>query len=141
MTVKIFHNEACGTSRNVLALIRHLGIEPTIIDYLTAPPTIEQLRTMIADAGLSVRDALRSKEPIASTLGLDDASIGDEDLLRAMVDNPILINRPFVITEKGTCLARPSERALQILPDQATGPFFKEDGEMILGLDGTRPTE
>jgi arsenate reductase len=140
MTVQIFHNEACGTSRKVLALIRHFGIEPVIVDYLTTPPTIDQLRAMIADAGLSVREALRSKEPIASALGLHDASISDDDLLRAMTDNPILINRPFLITEKGTCLARPSEKALEILPDHAPGPFSKDDGEWMLGSNGKRPT-
>jgi arsenate reductase len=138
MTVKLFHNEACGTSRNVLALIRHFGIEPVIIDYLKTPPTIDQLRSMITDAGLSVREALRSKEPIARTLSLDEPSLSDEHLLQTMMANPILINRPFLITEKGTCLARPSEKALDLLPDRAVGPFSKEDGEMILGLDGKR---
>lgn len=116
MDVTIYHNPACGTSRNTLALIRHAGIEPTVIDYLKAPPTRNQLVKMIGDAGLTVRQAIREKGTPYAELGLDDPDLSDEQLLDAMLTHPILINRPFVITPMGTRLARPSERLLDILP-------------------------
>jgi arsenate reductase len=138
MDVTIYHNPQCGTSRNTLALIRNAGIEPTVIEYLKTPPARENLAKMIADAGLSVRGAIREKGTPYAELGLDDPSLSDDQLLDAMLATPILINRPFVITPLGTRLARPSELALDILPDTYKGSFFKEDGEQVLGEDGKR---
>src|SRR5690348_12499190 len=115
MDVKIFHNSRCGTSRTTLGLIRDAGHAPEVIDYLATPPEREQLREMIARAGLSVREAVRSKEALYGELGLDAPGIGDEALLDAMVANPVLINRPFVITPKGVRLCRPPERLNEIL--------------------------
>ena len=115
MDIKIFHNSRCGTSRTTLGLIRDAGHEPEVVDYLANPPEREQLREMIARAGLSVRDAVRSKEALFGELGLDAADVGDEALLDAMVANPILINRPFVVTPKGVRLCRPSELVNEIL--------------------------
>ncbi len=138
MDVTIYHNPQCGTSRNTLALIRNAGIEPTVIEYLKTPPARDDLAKMIADAGLSVRDAIREKGTPYAELGLDDASLSDDQLLDAMLATPILINRPFVVTPLGTRLARPSELALDILPDTHKGSFFKEDGEQVLGEDGKR---
>ena len=139
MRVTIYHNPECGTSRNTLALIRHAGIEPDVIEYLTTPPSRDELRRMIANAGLSVRDAIREKGTPFAELGLDDPSLTDEQLLDAMLAHPILINRPFVITPMGTRLARPSEAVLDILPADAfkTG-FTKEDGERVLDDEGRR---
>jgi arsenate reductase len=113
MDIKIFHNSRCGTSRTTLNAVREAGHEPEVVDYLANPPEREQLKKMIADAGLSVREAVRSKEALYGELGLDGA--GDEALLDAMVANPILINRPFVITPKGVRLCRPSELVNEIL--------------------------
>lgn len=138
MDVTIYHNPACGTSRNTLALIRAAGIEPVVIEYLQAPPTREQLAAMIADAGLSVREAIREKVPSYTELSLDNPDLTDDELLDAMIETPILINRPFVVTPLGTRLARPSEAVLEILPDTFTGPFFKEDGEQVLDQEGKR---
>ena len=138
MNATIYHNPACGTSRNTLALIRAAGIEPVVIDYLRHPPTREQLATMIADAGLTVREAVREKGTPYAELGLDNPNLTDEQLLDAMIVTPILINRPFVVTPLGTRLARPSEAVLDILPDTFRGPFFKEDGEQILDQEGKR---
>ena len=138
MDVTIYHNPQCGTSRNTLALIRNAGIEPTVIEYLKTPPARDDLVKMIADAGLSVREAIREKGTPYAELGLDDASLSDDQLLDAMLATPILINRPFVVTPLGTRLARPSELALDILPDTHKGSFFKEDGEQVLGEDGKR---
>lgn len=139
MDVTIYHNPACGTSRNTLALIRHAGFEPTVIEYLKDPPSREQLATMIRDAGLTVRQAIREKGTPYEALGLGDPSLGDEQLLDAMLTEPILINRPFVITPMGTRLCRPSEAVLDILPaDAFTAPFVKEDGEAVLGEGGKR---
>jgi arsenate reductase len=118
--VTIYHNPACGTSRNALALIRSAGIAPTIIEYLQEPPSREQLRAMIAAAGLSVRAALREKGTPFQELGLANPALTDEQLLDAMMAHPILINRPFVVTPLGTRLARPSEVVLEILPKPAT---------------------
>jgi arsenate reductase (glutaredoxin) len=138
MDATIYHNPECGTSRNTLALIRHAGIEPTVIEYLKAPPSRDALSKMIADAGLSVREAIREKGTPYADLGLDDASVTDDQLLEAMLAHPILINRPFVITPLGTRLSRPSETVLDILPDTFTGPFVKEDGEAVLDEHGKR---
>ncbi|MGH8036803.1 MAG: arsenate reductase (glutaredoxin) [Stenotrophomonas sp.] len=130
MNATIYHNPRCGTSRNTLALIRHSGIEPEVIEYLIHPPTRERLAQLIADAGLHVRDAIRQKEAPYLALGLDDAALSDDALLDAMLAQPILIQRPLVQTERGTRLCRPSEVVLQILPPLAT-PFTKEDGEVV----------
>ncbi|MCJ9752710.1 arsenate reductase (glutaredoxin) [Neorhizobium sp. BETTINA12A] len=136
--VTIYHNPDCGTSRNTLAMIRNAGIEPTVIEYLKTPPTRDQLVQMIADAGLTVREAIREKGTPYAELGLDDPVLSDDQLLDAMLKDPILINRPFVITPLGTRLARPSEAALDILPDTHQGPFAKEDGEQVLDAEGKR---
>lgn len=138
MDITIYHNPRCGTSRNTLALIRNAGVEPTVIDYLAAPPTRDALRSMIAQAGLTVREAMRAKEAVFSELGLDDPALGDDALLDAMLANPILINRPFVVTPAGVRLCRPSELVLDILPLAQNGPFNKEDGEAVIGADGKR---
>jgi arsenate reductase (glutaredoxin) len=114
--VTIYHNPACGTSRNTLGLLRAAGIEPTVIEYLLQPPTREQLRQLIADAGLTVRAALREKGTPFQELGLGNPALTDDQLLDAMLAHPILINRPFVVTPVGTRLCRPSERVLEILP-------------------------
>ncbi|MGM4910608.1 arsenate reductase (glutaredoxin) [Rhizobium sp. 768_B6_N1_8] len=136
--VTIYHNPECGTSRNTLAMIRNAGIEPSVIEYLQNPPSRDELVKMIADAGLSVRGAIREKGTPYAELGLDNPDLTDEQLLDAMLKDPILINRPFVITPLGTRLARPSEVVLDILPDTHKGPFTKEDGEQVLDADGKR---
>ncbi|MCV3739351.1 arsenate reductase (glutaredoxin) [Rhizobium sp. TRM96647] len=139
MDVTIYHNPACGTSRNTLDLIRLAGIEPDVIEYLKTPPTREQLAMMISDAGLTVRQAIREKGTPYAELGLDNPELTDDQLLDAMLKDPILINRPFVITSMGTRLSRPSEVVLDILPaDAFSGPFTKEDGERILDDEGKR---
>ena len=139
MDATIYHNHACGTSRNTLALIRHAGIEPTVIGYLQEPPTRDRLIELIAAAGLGVRDALRKKGTPYEALGLDDPTMTDEQLIDAMLADPILINRPFVVTSLGTRLCRPSEVVLEILPT-VTRPFTKEDGEVVIDQDGQRRT-
>ncbi|MCE6076498.1 arsenate reductase (glutaredoxin) [Agrobacterium vitis] len=138
MNATIYHNPECGTSRNTLAMIRNAGIEPQVIEYLTNPPTHAELARMIADAGLSVREAIREKGTPYTQLGLDNPDLTDEQLLEAMLEHPILINRPFVITPLGTRLARPSERVLEILPETHQGAFTKEDGEKVLDSEGKR---
>ena len=138
MTITIYHNPACGTSRNTLALIRNTGVEPIIIDYLSTPPTPEVLRAIIAKAGISVREAIREKGTPFAELGLDDISLSDEVLLAAMVANPILINRPLVVTEVGARLCRPSELILDILPLAQKAAFNKEDGEAVIDADGNK---
>ncbi len=138
MDVTIYHNPDCGTSRNTLAMIRNSGIEPTIIDYLQDPPDREKLAKMIADAGLTVRQAIREKGTPYVDLGLDNPALTDDQLLDAMLKDPILINRPFVITPLGTRLSRPSEAVLDILPDTHKGAFIKEDGEKVLDAEGKR---
>jgi arsenate reductase len=138
MDVTIYHNPACGTSRNTLALIRNAGIEPTVVEYLHAPPSREDLVRMIREAGLTVRQAIREKGTPYAELGLDDPVLTDDQLLDAMLAAPILINRPFVVTPLGTRLARPSEQVLDILPDTQAGPFAKEDGEVVIDAEGRR---
>ena len=139
MNVTIYHNPACGTSRNTLDLIRHAGIEPTVIEYLKTPPSKEDLAKMIADSGLSVRQAIREKGTPYEELGLADPALTDDQLLDAMIATPILINRPLVVTEMGTRLCRPSEVVLDILPaDVFTSAFVKEDGEAVLDAEGKR---
>ncbi|MGV2141445.1 MULTISPECIES: arsenate reductase (glutaredoxin) [Rhizobium/Agrobacterium group] len=139
MDVTIYHNPDCGTSRNTLALIEHAGIQPTVIEYLKTPPSREQLVKMIADAGLTVREAIREKGTPYTVLGLGYPELTDDQLIDAMLETPILINRPFVITPMGTRLSRPSEVVLDILPaDAFKGPFTKEDGEQLLDDEGKR---
>lgn len=138
MTITIYHNPDCGTSRNTLAMIRQSGVEPQIIEYLKTPPSRETLVALIADSGLSVRNAMRSKEPIYTESGLADPAVTDDALIEAMLAHPVLINRPFVVTEKGTRQCRPSELVLDILPNPDIGPFTKEDGEVVIDASGKR---
>ncbi|KRB79510.1 arsenate reductase (glutaredoxin) [Noviherbaspirillum sp. Root189] len=138
MEIKIYHNPSCGTSRNTLALIRNAGIEPQVIEYLKAPPSREELNEMIAKSGLTVREAIREKGTPYAELGLDNPNLTDDELLDAMVANPILINRPFVVTPVGVRLCRPSEIVLDILPLPQNGPFSKEDGEVVIDAEGKR---
>jgi len=137
MDVIIYHNPACGTSRNVLALIRNAGVEPHVIEYLKCPPTRALLTQLIARAGLTPRELLREKGTPYKELGLDDARLSDDALLDAMIAHPILINRPLVVTPKGVRLCRPSERVLELLPPQR-GELFKEDGERVIDEKGRR---
>jgi arsenate reductase (glutaredoxin) len=127
----IYHNPACGTSRNTLALIRHAGIEPEVVLYLETPPTRARVADLIRRAGLSVRQALREKDTPYADWGLDDAALDDDALLDAIGRAPILLNRPFVETAMGVRLCRPSERVLEILPP-IDRPFVKEDGETVM---------
>ncbi|WP_280171396.1 arsenate reductase (glutaredoxin) [Agrobacterium pusense] len=138
MNVTIYHNPECGTSRNTLGMIQNAGIEPTVIEYLKNPPSRDELVKMIADADLTVREAIREKGTPYAELGLDNPDLTDDQLLDAMLKDPILINRPFVITPLGTRLARPSEVVLDILPDKHKGAFTKEDGEKVLDAEGKR---
>ena len=133
----IFHNPACGTSRNVLAMIRHAGIEPTVIEYLQTPPSREQLTSLIAAMGIPVRALLRQKGTPHDELCLQDATLSDAQLIDAMLAHPILINRPIVATPAGTRLCRPSEAVLDLLP-ALPGPFSKEDGELVIDAQGKR---
>lgn len=129
--ITIYHNPACGTSRNTLGLIRNSGVEPQVIHYLETPPDRAHLERLIAALGLPVRDLLRKKGTPYAELGLDDPQLSDAELMAAMLRHPILINRPIVVTPLGTRLCRPSERVLEILPDPQRGPFVKEDGEVV----------
>jgi arsenate reductase len=135
--VKIFHNPACGTSRNVLGLIRHAGIEPEVIEYLRTPPTRAELVRLLADAGLSVREVLRDKGTPFAELDLANPKWTDTELLDFIDQHPILINRPLVVTPLGTKLCRPSEAVLELLPVGQLAPFTKEDGEVVTD-DGVR---
>jgi arsenate reductase len=136
--VTIYHNPACGTSRNTLALIRNAGVEPAIIEYLKTPPSRAVLVDLIAKSGLKVRDAIRIKGTPYLDLGLDDPALSDDQLLDSMLAHPILLNRPFVVTAWGTRLSRPSEVVLDILPLPQKGPFNKEDGELLIDASGRR---
>lgn len=136
MNAVIYHNPNCGTSRNTLAMLRHVGIEPEVIDYLAHPPSRPRLVELITAAGLSVRDALRQKGTPYDALGLGDPALSDDALLDAMLAHPILINRPFVQTALGTRLCRPSEVVLEILPPM-TRSFTKEDGEVVEARQGS----
>ena len=130
--ITIYHNPACGTSRNTLALIRHAGIEPEVIEYLEHPPTKARLRELIAASGQPVRSFVREKEAAYAKFRLDEPHWNDEQLLGLMADVPVLINRPIVVTPLGTRLCRPSETVLEILPVAALPPFIKEDGEVVM---------
>ena len=132
----IYHNPKCGTSRNTLALIRNAGIEPQVILYLETPPSRAQLVQLVADCGLSVREVLRAKGDLYDELGLADPKWTNDELLDFMVAHPILINRPIVITPKGTAMCRPSEKVLDILHQPQQGPFTKEDGEVVIDAAG-----
>jgi len=138
MTVTIYHNPNCGTSRNVLGLIRNTGEEPEVIEYLKAPPTRETLVDLIERMAIPVRDLLRRKGTPYDELGLDDPKWSDEELIDRMMEHPILINRPIVVTPIGVKLCRPSETVLDILPAPQTGAFEKEDGERVVDKDGKR---
>ncbi|WP_151793260.1 arsenate reductase (glutaredoxin) [Acinetobacter nosocomialis] len=136
--VKIYHNPACGTSRNTLALIRHVGLEPIVIEYLQTPPSKDELIQLIQDSNLNVREAIRKNVDPYKDLELEQDHWTDEQLIDFMVQYPILINRPFVVTSKGTRLCRPSEVVLDILDTQNLGYFVKEDGEVIIDEQGHR---
>ena len=136
--IKIYHNPACGTSRNTLALIRNTGEEPEIIEYLVNPPSKAELIDLIEKAGLSVREAIRKNVEPFETLKLDQQYWTDEQLIQFMFEYPILINRPFVVSESGVRLCRPSELVLEILSQPQRGAFTKEDGEMIIDQEGQR---
>ncbi|MGR4870996.1 arsenate reductase (glutaredoxin) [Variovorax sp. LARHSF232] len=130
--ITIYHNPACGTSRNTLALIRHAGIEPTVVEYLKTPPSREQLEQLVQATGGSVRALLREKGTPFAELQLDDPKWSDAELLDFLGQHPILLNRPIVVTELGTRLCRPSEAVLEILPVPQLPPFTKEDGETVI---------
>jgi arsenate reductase len=138
MSVTIYHNPQCGTSRNTLAMIRNAGIEPEIVEYLKNPPDRDTLKGLIERAGLTVRAALREKGTPYAELGLAEASLSDEQLLDAMLAHPILINRPIVVSPLGVRLCRPSEVVLDILPAAQQGAFTKEDGEQVIDSAGRR---
>ncbi len=135
--VVIYHNPACGTSRNTLAMIRNAGVEPHVIEYLKCPPGRAMLQTLIARMGVSVRSVMREKDTPFAELGLGDTSISDDRLLDAMMAHPILINRPIVVTPKGVRLCRPSDVVLDLLPPPL-GAFTKEDGARAIGEQGSR---
>ncbi|XJC78416.1 arsenate reductase (glutaredoxin) (plasmid) [Delftia tsuruhatensis] len=134
----IYHNPACGTSRNTLGLIRNSGQEPTIIEYLQTPPDCSTLTKLIANCGLSVREVLRQKGTPYEELRLGDPKWSDEQLIDFMLQHPILINRPIVVTPLGTRLCRPSEQVLEILPQAQQGAFWKEDGQAVIDEKGQR---
>jgi arsenate reductase (glutaredoxin) len=136
--ITIYHNPQCGTSRNVLALIRNTGMEPEVIEYLLTPPSRQTLVALMAAMGMPVRDLLRRKGTPYDQLGLDDPALSDDALLDAMVAHPILMNRPVVVTELATRLCRPSEAVLDILPVKQRGAFTKEDGEPVIDDQGER---
>lgn len=138
MTVTIYHNPQCGTSRNTLAMIRQSGEEPEVIEYLKNPPSRERLMELIAAMGMSPRELLREKGTPYTELGLGDPKWTDDEIVDFMVAHPILINRPIVVTPLGAVLARPSEAVLEILPNADIGAFTKEDGEVVVDADGKR---
>ena len=137
-TITIYHNPACGTSRNTLGLIRNSGEEPTVIEYLKTPPDRATLVKLLQDAGLGVRAVLREKGTPYAELGLGDPKWTDEQLLDFIEQHPILMNRPIVVTPLGTRLCRPSEAVLDILPQPQRGAFSKEDGERVVDAAGNR---
>lgn len=138
MTITIYHNPDCGTSRNTLAMIRQSGEEPEVIEYLKTPPSRERLVELIAAMGVTARDLLREKGTPYAELGLSDPKWSDDELIDFMLAHPILINRPIVITPLGVRLTRPSEAVLDILPNPDIGPFTKDDGEVVIDVDGKR---
>jgi arsenate reductase (glutaredoxin) len=138
MTIVIYHNPACGTSRNTLAMIRQSGEEPEIVEYLKSPPSRERLIHLIRLMSIRPRDLLRRNGTPYEELGLDDPKWSDDQVIDFMIAHPILINRPIVLTSKGARLCRPSEAVLDILPNPNIGPFIKEDGEVIIDEKGIR---
>ncbi|MFZ6815322.1 arsenate reductase (glutaredoxin) [Undibacterium sp. Rencai35W] len=138
MTITIYHNPKCGTSRNTLALIRNTGAEPVVIEYLQDPPSREKLLELISGMNLTPRELLRKKGTPYEELQLDDSKWSDDELIDFMTSHPILINRPIVVTPAGTRLCRPSELVLDILSEPQRGEFIKEDGEKVIDQDGRR---
>lgn len=136
--IVIYHNPECGTSRNTLAMIRNAGIEPHVVEYLKTPPSRAMLESLIERAGLSPRELLREKGTPYVELGLSDESLSDTALIDAMMEHPILINRPIVVSPLGVRLCRPSEAVLDILPSSQQGAFTKEDGEQVVDAAGAR---
>jgi arsenate reductase len=136
--VTIYHNPACGTSRNVLAMIRNAGIEPRVVEYLKDPPDRATLAGLIAAMHVPARDVLRAKEAAYAELHLDDPALDDDALIDAMLEHPILIQRPIVVSPLGTRMCRPSEAVLDLLPSAQRGPFAKEDGEVVVDAQGNR---
>jgi arsenate reductase len=136
--ITIYHNPACGTSRNTLALIRNSGVEPTVIEYLKTPPSKERLQQLLADMGLGARELLRQKGTPYDELGLADPKWTDDELLDFVVQHPILMNRPVVVTPLGVKLCRPSEVVLELLANPQVGAFSKEDGEAVVNDQGQR---
>lgn len=137
MDVTIYHNPKCGTSRNVLAMIRNAGVEPRIIEYLKTPPSRAELQSLITQMGITVRELVRQKGTPYAELGLDNPQLTDAELIDAMIEHPILINRPIVVTDKGARLCRPSEQVLDLLPPQQA-ELHKEDGEAVVDANGNR---
>ncbi len=136
--VVIFHNPDCGTSRNVVRIVEAAGYTPTVIEYLKTGWTKPQLLALFAAAGISPRDALRIKKSPAVELGLTDPATADDEIVEAMIAHPILVERPIVVTSKGTALCRPSEKVLDLLDRLPSGPFAKEDGELVIDANGKR---
>ena len=138
MDVVIYHNPACGTSRNALALIRHVGIEPHVIEYLKTPPSRAMIQDLAKRMGVSLRSLLREKGTPFAELGLGDPDLTDDHLLDAVEAHPVLLNRPIVVSPLGVKLCRPSEAVLDLLPSQDLKPFTKEDGEVVIDTEGRR---
>ena len=131
MATTIYHNPNCGTSRNVLAMLRQAGEDPEVIEYLKNPPSRDVLQQLLDMMGLRPREILREKGTPYHELGLGDPKLSDDELLSAMMEHPILINRPIVVTDKGAALCRPSEAVMALLPEGAVGLYTKEDGEVV----------
>jgi len=138
MDIVIYHNPACGTSRNTLALIRHAGVEPHVVEYLKTPPVRAMVVQLAARMGLTIRDLLREKGTPYAELGLGDPALGDDALLDAIEAHPVLLNRPIVVAPAGVRLCRPSEAVLDLLPAMPAAAFAKEDGERVIDGDGKR---
>lgn len=138
MDVVIYHNPACGTSRNALALIRHIGIEPHVIEYLKTPPSRAMMMALVERMGVPLRSLLREKGTPFAELGLGDPALSDDQLLDAIEAHPILLNRPIVVSPLGAKLCRPSEAVLDLLPSEGLKPFTKEDGEVVIDAEGRR---
>ena len=136
--VVIFHNPDCGTSRNVVRIVEAAGYKPVVVEYLKSGWTKPQLLALFAAAGIGPRDALRVKKSPAAELGLTDPSVADEDIVEAMIAHPILVERPIVVTARGTALCRPSEKVLDLLDRLPPDPFAKEDGELVIDAEGKR---
>jgi arsenate reductase len=138
MDVVIYHNPACGTSRNALALIRHVGIEPHVIEYLKTPPSRAMIMALVERMGVPLRSLLREKGTPFAELGLGDPALTDDQLLDAIEAHPVLLNRPIVVSPLGVKLCRPSEAVLDLLPSEGLQPFTKEDGEVVIDAEGQR---